>query len=473
MADKVFTLPTLKTPAGTMQIKIYYSDATASDTTINDLVYNLNPLHIPFEVIGKNQTFRYANIKISVQNINNAFETNAIYSAAKKAETFIDLYKDGSLYWSGRLVWEKSKKKKWYKDSSGLKYSIYDLYCIDKIEYLNNYTLADASYADDQGLYDITGTIGNLIGLLRVGPSFTDWKLTEWTGREYGIKYGGPNYLKIHGLNSTMILTDFLKQFCLSFGLTMHNLNGKLYFYPRNKGTAVTLADRDILLPAERIQLYNITDYIEITGHIDFATLYGSTGNVNDNYIVTATSGTAGNAANKKMIITDDLMLPGVFIPYDSSDAEYPIPRQLPTSVGGDSIQYSGFETSPHQVESGMKVNFNYVSPLYGDSSVIINEIGGTNIGFYGTGNAASLTKEFQVDRTGSTANRIYKIDKLVKYVRDIYVAFFTDDMYKLNVFGLQDPAALFSWDSKTLKASNVKLDFQKNSTTLTLRSIA
>ncbi len=114
-------------------------------------------IDIPFKMIGKNSTFRFANTKITVFNIDNAFETNNIYDSNKIAETFIDIYKDGSIYWSGRVIWEKSRKTDWYKEGSTITYRAYKLYCVDKLEYL-----IDASYEDDISYATLIGMSATL-----------------------------------------------------------------------------------------------------------------------------------------------------------------------------------------------------------------------------------------------------------------------------------------------------------------------
>lgn len=475
MATKTYNLPTLKTASGNVQIKIYHEDAATSTINIDDLEWDLSPIVMPFEVVDKSQAFRFSSCRIKVLNRNNAFETNGIYNETYKNKTFVDIYKDGAKFWSGRLVWEKSKKKEWYKSASGLKYFIYDLYCIDKLEYLNTMTLADASYADDQAYYTIFLNIAGALGLSLKFPTASDWKITEWAGREYALISGATGLLKVRGLNSSQNLLSFVKDFCLAFGLIVYNLNGELVFSNRAGGTANSLADRDILIPVEKVQDYNTIDYIEIIGHIDFGNLYNSS--LPNNYEVSGKYGTQNaNDARRNFSVVDDVIFPGTFIFFDNADAQYPLPAANPNSGGTTTIGYTDFHGAGHEVESGMKVMFNYddFSLLYDDISVILDSGNGTDISFYSTGNAASTSKKFQVDRQGGNPagqqKYIYKIDKLVKYVRDIYKTYFYNETYDLKVFGIKEPGDLFAWDGKNLKAAKCSIDLKNNRTGLSLR---
>ncbi|HFQ92639.1 MAG TPA: hypothetical protein ENK32_01405 [Anaerolineae bacterium] len=476
MATKTFILPTLTTPAGELHARIWYSAASSSTTTINELVWNMDVIDIPFEVIGKNSTFRFANTKITVFNIDNAFETNNIYDSSKIAETFIDIYKDGSIYWSGRVIWEKSRKTDWYKEGSTITYRAYKLYCVDKLEYLSGKTLSDASYVDDMTYATLIGNAAGLIGMSAGLPTATEWALTEASGRKYALGSGGTAQLKIRGLTASDNLLLFLKDFCLAFGLSMYTLNNTLNFVRRNGGTAVTLSDDDIVRPLEKVPVYNDVAYVDVSGHINFNTLYGVGGDLTDNYEIKKSSGTQDEVnAKRNFVLLNDTLYGNTFVDFDGGDSYYPNPHQVPTAGTLTTLDYSLFYTSPHEVESGMLLQYNWDGSalIYDNGSVVKDVPSASRLEFYSTGTAPNTSKEFRVGRAGSTGSRVYKIQKLVDYAHDIYAAYFGDETLKMSIVGVQSPGALFSWNGGSYKPARVTIDLARNKTAATVRKVA
>ncbi|MDD5231527.1 MAG: hypothetical protein PHC43_09380 [Candidatus Marinimicrobia bacterium] len=247
---------------GEIFFRIWYTFDWDNAIEIDTDCLNLESLNIPLEADPGAKTFRYANMKVTFAYsalIENMLAD--IIAQGKREATFIDMYIDGDIYWRGMMIWENTKKNDYYiNSSSNVLYKSITFDFNDAFYYLskNNKTLSNASYSD--GIV-ISTLLENIIGLMGFSASDlmldANLSITEECGTSYDL-----SDLKITGLDSDMLLTEFLKDFMVELGAFIYILKGKVYVVRRSGGTTLPVSNSAIM-DLQKLGL-NLVGYVNL-----------------------------------------------------------------------------------------------------------------------------------------------------------------------------------------------------------------
>ena len=467
MATSTFTFPTMSTASGNIYFTITYEHPTGGSTSVSKLVYNIGKINIPLESSPADQKLRYANTKINVFNIDDDFETNNIYYANSKNETFIKIYKAGSIYWSGLIDWEKSRKKDWYKDGATITYREIELYCVDVLSYLSNYDIDDTSITDGSSIHTIFSEIATLLSMTYdFTGGTTTWTISETSGNAYDL-----TDLRLENLVTTTTIDVFLKDLCLSLGLFAYTLDNKLYFSQRDNGTAEAV-DNDNVLEIEKPNIFDEIRYVKITATVNWDTVYSITTGLGD-HVITSSSGTQDVNTSKNFEFATSQILNNIYVNHDANAAQNPNPAQNPTGGTQTVLQDTGadFHTSD-PVETGMHLMYNYSGALYDEHSIVSAVPSATEINFYSVGVSVDTGENYTVLR--KPGNGVYKSQKCVEKVKGIYAVYFTTgEPINLTLRGLYNLAKKFTYNGNSYKVGSAVIDIVNYETQMKLKQVA
>ena len=470
MPLKTFQFPEQDTANGdSIKFDIYYENGSTVTTAVDNLIWSMSTIKFQFE-IPSNNGFRHSALKITVHNIDDDFESNSIYSSTYHGATFIKIYKNSSLYWHGRVVWDKSKKKKWFKEGATVTYRQYQIYCVDILEYMQYVTLATASTDSTERTVElILDDICTHFGITTlVMPSYFDWLFTEDAPASgYVMEAGGGNIglSFVDGDFSISCLT-FISELCLSMGLFVVVIEDTMTFTKRNDGTASEAISNDDIISVDKITTYNDIDYISMTAKMQFETDYGVS-DLGDDYPVTRTTGTLSGNPARNFEISPNNVLPKLGIAHDAAAATYPSPSHPPTGVGVTFIVDTGEDFLDTDFAApGMVANYNN----FANESVIVGTVSTTRINFL-ENTIPSTGSDYFVDR--KPGNGVFKFWGIMEYVKAIYADYFQPEMLNMHLIGFKSLTKKYTWDSNTYKPAGADIDLLKGTTKFIFREMA
>lgn len=470
MPNKYFHFPSssdsYSMPSGdSIRFKIYYSDTADSNTDSNVDLIDISQLNYPFETDPSDSDMRFADISLKFKNTSNWFETSGILNANKKNETFIQIYKNGNIFFDGKLIWDDTKKEEWRKEDSSYVYKSIVLHFCDKIAHLDQYTLADVSYTDNIVLYTLMQNIASKINLsLYVGL----FSISECCGRTYGFT-GQTQQFKIRGLNSSDNVITFLKNLGICFNALVFTQKGNLNFIPRLDMNQITLSD-DEMIKIDKPSSVDSFNYIEVKAIKDWLT---DTGYFQDDFEHKQSYGIKSLNDAQNFIIDTSGILDRIFIDSPTSNIVYPSPNDYPTGGGDTSIDYDsgGFWNVNTYAESGMGLNANFNGYVYNLKSILIEAPSDKGISFHNAG-TVNLSQQFNVSRRINDGQpRLYKVNKLVLKCADMYNKYFRfgDEMI-FEVTGIKEIYYQYSYMGKIYVPSSFVYDITTRKTVITAR---
>lgn len=461
MAEKAWYFPSstgnYSAPSGDYRIKIWYTDASAYNKDMTSGIISLGDLKIPLEVDTQNSQFRFSSMKITFQNLNDEFETEALLDEQKQNEIFVDIYRDGSLFFQGMLDFAKNEKIDWHFSGSGFNYRNITLTVIDRIAYFwrNAKTLDDVSYTEALTIEDLFTNIKNMISITNLSFD-SGLKFQEYAGVEYAL---ADLYIARQGTST--LISDFLKKFVVALGCFVFTLNGNFYVVSRASGADRSIARDEIkelsfIEKAETIQNILMSTTLDYEKDSEFD-VFGD--------IIGFSQETLGSQSGAEIV---DLLIDGTGIIDEifSTTAENEVG---PTTgdVDDDAFNDPMATWITDELESGDVLTF--VGP---DQNYMIKEITSeTDLTFYGGG--LSGTRTYIISQL-STLRR-YKIHHVAALAFQNYSSFFltSPHLLKIKLAGLDwDITKKFWLTEWKYRARDAVFSFDQNDATFEMRAV-
>lgn len=467
MADKTFWFPsqsgTYDLPSGkTLQIKIWYSNASTVNVDTNAYIVDLGALDIPFEV-QDSQQFRLAAWKVTFENTNNIFETQAIVTDSKRKETYMSFIVDGSEIWRGMVVHENYKKENFYNDGSGLVYKQATIEAYDVLYYfwLNDDTLSDASYSDEMVFGTLIDNIFSLVGFSAANVVI-DSNITVDEPR--GVSYDLDD-LAIADFGSNMLVRTFLMHLFLDLAALIYNIDGKMYLTSRVAGSTQAISDDDMIFYDE-FSNDSRPEYIEIKATIDWLL----TGEVEENEHLKS-YGTQGQNS-RDYLIDGNNFLERIYYPI-TTGSTYFGGCAVTTPSDGDTNYLDDIANDFYgeEIETGMILEYNCNLGTPSNLSPIVdveyNAIIPVNKVYIVDHVLVDYTKDYRiyrkVNRAGWGDNRNYKIELLCTRAISVYQEFFHSSplVRKMQLYGVDTykfPYKRYSYDGNNYRARKIRI---------------
>jgi len=465
-------------------MKIYYADASTSSVNLDAEIEVIKPIKYQMEIDPGNQKFRFGRADVVFWNKNDVFETSGVLNSAKKDETFCQILIDGVVFFDGRLLWDQIKKEDWFLDTT-LKYRKITLPFEDKLSFLFQKTLADATYTDGMLVETLLNNAAAVLGL--TSDINTAYVITEQRGASYGITLSfNTDQLRIWGLNSTDNLMTTIKALALALGHFVYTQDNKFVFVQRDQRSSALLST-DNIIKIEKVRDRSPFDSIEVKAtknwRDDLTTIPAGFPTINTHDKILGTVNAAQSRRNYVLDATGVLNLLYIPTPGTGTNEFVPITAANPTSFIADySIEYwdggapSGrFYLATEYAESGMWVHYNNLS-VY---SVILDVPSAKQIDFFDVGNIVNTGQTFQVrrhDKLSPDNNylKLWKVEKCVQKTADILNIWFrTGDPLKIWYNGLWKIENTFSLDGTIYAVGAADYDLRKNTTKMEVRPVA
>ncbi len=439
MADKTFWFPSqsgsYNLPTGkTLQIKIYYSNASTVNVDTDTLLEDLDRLEFPFE-IAADKNFRLARWKFSFLNIDDVFENEDIILNSKRNETFMDVLVDGLLFWRGLVLHNLYHKTDWYDSGGGtLKYRVAKIEAVDPIKYfwLNDADLSDYSYSEGMNLSTLLDNIFADIGFSAANVILDpNIGFDENAGTSYDIE----DFL-LYDMDSSMQVSTFLSHVINDLGAFIFNLDGKLYVTSRIGGSTVNINSDDIQ-ELDKAQNVDYVDYIEVKATKDWSYLSDIGSHEH--------SHTAGSSANnsKNYSVDGTGFLDNIWIEPGGSNYFGSCGTTTPTDGDTDQLEDTSENFYSENIETGMIVEYNCAggspasfSPI---TDVLYDAILVLNIVYFITNTTVDTGKDYRIFREYTLAaatalSGVFKIEILCATAKDVYNEFFRTSPELLRV---------------------------------------
>jgi len=446
--------------AGEIFFRIWYTFDWDNAISIDTDCLNLESLNIPLEVDPGAKTFRYANMKVTFAYSALIESMLAdIIAQGKQESTFIDMYIDGDIYWRGMLIWENIAKYDYYIDeSSNLSYKSITLDFNDAFYYLskNNKTLSDASYSDG---ITIQALLENIIALFEFESSDLSIDSNLCINEECGTSYDLSD-LKITGLDSDMLLTEFLNDFMVELGAFIYILKGKVYVVRRSGGTTLPVSNSAIM-DLQKLGL-NLVGYVNF--YIDLISTDGWAaygGNAIEKY-----SGIKNQVNAELNYERECTLLKKCFIAGDGD--LYPLPVHTPTGGDTDDITDAAAAFLTNLIETGDVLYYNNSVPAKAQS-FIMKGITETNLKYYDIGVTVDIGESYWIKNGHfSTPYPRYKGELLLYMAADAYIDFFltSPDVFNVILKGIStydDISKRYVFNSLNHRARNAIINFIEN----------
>lgn len=443
--------------SGNIMFKIWYDEDWVDEVAINTDCLNIESLNIPLEVDTAGKSFRYANMKVTFA-YSSLIESmlSDIVSNVAKNKTFIDMYIDGSLYWRGLMIWENTSKNDYYIDSSGnVLYKSITFDFNDAFYYLskNNKTLSNASYSD--GII-ISSMLENIIAIMGFSSGDlvldSNLSITEECGTSYDL-----GDLKITGLDSDTLLTEFLNDFMVEFACFIYILKGKVYVVKRTGGTTLAVSDSSIMALNQSglNQVGYVNLYISLIA-TDGWPAYGGADIVKN-------SGIKNQANTELNYERECTLLKKCFIAGDGD--LYPLPVHAPTGGDTDDITDTAAAFLTNLIETGDVLYYNDPVPAKAQS-FIMKGISETNLKYYDIGVTVDTGENYWIKNGHfSTPYPRYKGELLLYMVGSAYIDFFltSSDIFNITLSDISthdDISNRFVFNSLNHRARNAIINF-------------
>lgn len=455
---------------------IWYNDTSLSSESVSNVpakIIQLKPLRIPLEVQPESQNVRLADFGFTITDAYSIFETYDILNPDYKYETYLEVYRNSTIFWTGILDWENVKKEDYYYDS-GIKYKKVSLSFIDILKYYayQETTLSDIGYSHGMAIGQLLKAIAQNVQLTNANVS-DFYEIADTNGTSYSI---APDYtpsgnrLLITQQDSTKNVLTWLYEFALIFGAHFFTRDGYIQFHPRNDyGTTQALSSSDFYT------------YDVLTDKITYTKFHAE----NDQYLdsgVMAWERTDGQQiANSLYEITDADVLNWIYIPisfqewngvvtFNSVASQlYDSTKDFP-SLGimcGDEIR---IETG-----SGTAVYFKSAVRLASSThKLLIYPIQSVTSGAQYFINAGAVGSNSIVP-TGNYKR--FKTALLADLLKNINYTFFINDTEILNVRTdidtLLDLEKIYTWNSKSYRIKNISYFLDINKADAELKAVA
>ena len=466
MAFKTFYFPAqsghYSTKFGNLQFKIYYSNSTDENLDVNVDLMKMGELSIPLLITPASDEFRFSEININFRNNSDLFESNPIFLKEKEKETFIDIIKDGALFWRGVLNFDAIKKNEWFLDSGSLKYKKIEASFYDALYYfrLNPKDLLDASWVNDISVKSMLENIASLINFnasdVYIDPALN---FTEPCGTVYDL-----NDFLINdwdsSFNKNMDVLVFLKQLMLSFAVYIFIHNGKFYVLKRNGGTIYTVNHSSILKIAKE-ENANPIKYIEFKSTRNWDSIMGTGyGDREDKF----SSGDASRDNDYKFIHDSELLKYIRTVGSGSSIPETEIDNDGSTNM----IRAENIDVMTAGIETGDRVVYNKEAGLPGDSASVVTDLD------YEKSAAAEYSYIYFYPDDPTISGELFYIDALAIRFKQILIVPVVGNDYKeiylksgdhlhltfKKISDFLDFSRRFSIASKNYKLISCKLNF-------------
>ena len=369
MAEKYFHIPGQSTstwsPAGQVQIEIFYPDSATSHTDLNVDIVRIAPIQYHLEVDPQKGKFRFGYVKIRFYNRDNLFETSGVLNANKTNQTFCHIKINGSKFFTGLLKWDQIKKSDWYWNNGNLQYRLIELTFTDVVEYTLQKTLSDASYTEGIYFEDLFRNIATMLYLddIRIHEDFL---IQESRGAQYSLNANSyDDGLRLADMDPNMNLLDFLKLIARGMGMFIYQQNGFLWLRQRDLTTSVITLDQNKIARMDKIGDRVAVDFVEVKATKDWKSAYGGSVAI-DNAEYSKSYGTSSANSNRNVSIDATGILDHLCVPTPTAGADQiPAGTNYPTAVDTtnyewlEDVNYSDFLNPTDYVESGMLLRIN------------------------------------------------------------------------------------------------------------------
>ena len=446
------------TQSGEIRLKFWYNWGTDTNNNVAAKINKLGKLKIPLEVTPSDQSFRFASMKIKFEYHS---DLDSLATAAKTIDVFCDVIKDGNLFWRG-LVDPDLIKKTGYYYTSGLQYKYIEYHLIDAFSYFlkNNVLLSDLSSNGAGQIKTVFQEIAAEIGFSSSDVDIdTGLTITEPGGSVYNFQ-ATTGSLKIIPASS-MPVNTFLKNFMLSLGVFIYNLNGEVKIVRRIGGTLKTISTSDIR-KIDKIPNTDNIKFVKLESTLDTTFLLGD--NILDSVTHDEEYGTESAETQKNFEVVDDGILNKIYA--DVAAGEYPSGGATIDTGGTDFIVDSSENFYTGNVETGDVVYYDYAGTQVA-GSIIDSRLTTILAKFFDTAITAQTGEAYSIkfgDGISGTVKR-WKFELLVKMAAAIYEEYFLtgDDIHKLTLKSIDDYSDIskrFTIFSANHRTKNASIDF-------------
>lgn len=407
-----------QTASGKLKFRFFYENTAAQSINTNLHVLKISPIRIEFESKANDQTIRLPNFTLTLQG-GDFFEGTNFTNGKNK--TFIEIYKDGQLYFTGYIDFNSIQKSDYYIDNGSLKYRTIKIKIFDGIKYYydNNITLSDIGYTGSESLQSLVQTM--LSDFHNGNFYFTSQNIiAENCGLNYTF-----NDLKLAETSGNMLCRTLLSYIMRYLALNIFNLNGTYYVIPRQgEGTSQTFANEK-LLSVKKLENRAIIKYIEVKATKDWSAL---TSNTIGNYEHKKTIGIYYVPDSNKIIIDATDFFKRLTVQYKGADlSDFPTSGIYPDDYASDwAIKYEQ-DAYVNEIETGMifAAENSLRSPINDlikgqedpfDPSSIYSKYYFADINYDG--------RVFVIDKTpnGYNDRTLYKVQKCVEYLLSVFI---------------------------------------------------
>ncbi|APF17003.1 hypothetical protein Calab_1539 [Caldithrix abyssi DSM 13497] len=406
-----------RTASGKLKFRFFYEDTTAQTINTNLHVLKISPIRIEFEAKANEQTIRLPNFTLTLQG-GDFFEGTNFTNGKNK--TFIEIYRDGQLYFTGYLDFNSIQKSDYYVDNGALKYRTIKFKIFDGIKYYydNNITLSDIGYTGSESLQSLVQT---MLSKFHNGSYYFTAQniISENCGLNYTF-----NDLKLAETSGNFLCRTLLSYIIRYLALNIFNLNGIYYVLPRQGESASQALSAESLLSVKKLENRAVIKYIEIKATKNWSVL---TSNTIGNYEHKKTVGVSYVQDFKKIIIDATDFFKRLTVQYKGASlSDYPTSAVYPDDYSTDWAMKYGQDAYSNEIETGMifAAEYSLSSPINDliksqedplDPSTIYSKYYFADMNYDG--------RVFLIDKTPSGANdrTLYKIQKCVEYLASVF----------------------------------------------------
>ncbi len=476
MAETRFYIPGstsgIWTPAGTLKLEIFYSGNDQS-TDLDVPILRVSPIRYQFEVDPSAKKYRFGTVKIRLFNKDNLIESSGILNSSKRDETFLRLYLNNAVFFTGILKWDLIKKYDWYLDNGTLKYREIELPFADVLAFAATKTLADVSYSDDIYFETLWRNIAGLLKLTNISI-LEDFLISENRGAQYSLSINQyDDGLRLAGLNSTMNLLDFIKKAAMTIGGFVFQFKDTLWFRQRDiTANSTTIANEQILEVA-KIPVRNPVKYVEISATKKWTDAYGGSVAIDD-VTYTKAYGTKSPINKENIVIDATELLSNLCVPTPSGgNEEVPGGTNYPTAVDTTNYEwladtlYADFLNATDWVESGMLLrvdNGGYKFFSITDATADTLYFKNPTAFSFSTSNPYSVFRRKTAAGAFPNYTRLFKVYKGVLKAAAIYNKFFINaEMMRFVLRGFIDLQQTINWNGKNYVPYRVQYDLKSD----------
>lgn len=432
-----------KSPGGDYRIRIWYNDSSSYSKDMLSGIKRLADLHIPLENDPSGQQFRHAYLKIELENHNDEFETESLLNVSKKNETFIDLYRNGTLFWTGLLDWRRVEKKDWHFVGGVPKYREVSMYFVDRLAYFwkNDKTLADISYDKNTPINELFINLKDLISINNLNFD-SNLEIVEWENISgVGDKKYKIRDLYINRQDSNMLISEWLKNLIVAIGAFAYTLHDTLYVTRRNMGSIQAILNDDVLR-LDVVQNPRTIQYVKVSATLDMNKdttefheyfLIPTITVINENH----EQGTPSQDGSKDVVIDATGILDEIHSQWSSTYLFGPFTAD---NLTANALFDSGQTFLYNNVESGDGIDMDFSGSNYLKHSMIRKMSDQENLFFQDIGSAPG-NFQYRIERGAGPADdvsikRRYKIYLLTLLAKDIYADYFltTDEITRVRL---------------------------------------